>query len=264
MYTRGVGKDYYNLHLYKYGGVAGNTDKTFYDDNNAKQTGFVAGNSAMGKPLFWHKVTEAEATAGTYPGAAAGDDILTTKTGAASLYEVGDAIPEWIGGFTTNVRFRSFDLTVMLAYQIGGKFLSVEYANGQYRGSNGSSISQELFGNTWSENNKDAKFPMPVYGRNGDYRDGATIGSWAYTDMALFDASYLSLKNVTLGYTLPEKLVRKAKLSGLRVFASADNPILLFSHSGVDPRWSLVGGMEVGAAGYPYLGVYTFGVDINF
>ena len=263
-YLRGEGKDWYNLYLYKYGGVAGNSGKTFYDNNNDKQTGYVENNDAMGMPLFWHRVTEDDVKAGTFAGAVEGDDILTTKSAFASKYEVGDAIPEWIGGFTSSVRYRNLDLTVMLAYQLGGKFYSVEYGNGQYRGSSnvGYSVSRELFGNTWSETNREAKFPKVVYGRN--YDDGATFGSWLYTDMALFSASYLSVKNITIGYTLPEKIVKKANISSLRLFASADNTILLHGHSGVDPRWSLVGGMEVGAAAYPTLGVYSFGVDINF
>lgn len=263
-YLRGEGKDWYNLYLYKYGGVAGNSGKTFYDNNNDKQTGYVENNDAMGMPLFWHRVTKDDVKAGTFAGAVEGDDILTTKSAFASKYEVGDAIPEWIGGFTSSVRYRNFDLTVMLAYQLGGKFYSVEYGDGQYRGSSnvGYSVSRELFGNTWSETNREAKFPKVVYGRN--YDDGATFGSWLYTDMALFSASYLSVKNITIGYTLPEKIVKKANISSLRLFASADNTILLHGHSGVDPRWSLVGGMEVGAAAYPTLGVYSFGVDINF
>ena len=56
----------------------------------------------------------------------------------------------------------------------------------------------------------------------------------------------------------------KLKMSNLRVYASADNPALLFSHSGVDPRWSMTGGIEVGAFSYPYLSVYTFGVNVDF
>ena len=84
------------------------------------------------------------------------------------------------------------------------------------------------------------------------------------TDLCVFNASYLSIKNITLGYTLPKKLANKIKMSNLRVYASADNPCLLFSHSGVDPRWSMTGGIEVGAFSYPYLSVYTFGVNIDF
>lgn len=263
-YLRGVGKDYFNMYLYRYGGVAGNSGKTYYDDNNNKFSGYNATSDFNGYPLFYHKVTASEASAGTFGSdVKEGDDILTTKTALASKYEKGDAIPEWIGGFTANVRYKNFDLTAMFSYQLGGKFFSVEYGNGQYRGSNniGGSISAELYNNTWSESNKEAYFPMQLYSQS--YHDGATIGSWAYTDMSLFTASYLSIKNITLGYTLPAKLTNKVKISSLRVFASADNPVLLYGHSGVDPRWSLVGGMEVGAAAYPYLAVYSFGVDIT-
>lgn len=92
---------------------------------------------------------------------------------------------------------------VNLAYQIGGKFLSVEYANGLYRSDKiGSALSAELIGNTWTPERTDAYFPMVMYGNT--YGDGATIGSWAYTDMALFDSSYLNVKNITLGYSLPK------------------------------------------------------------
>ncbi len=264
-YYRGVGKDYYNLYMYKYGGVAGNSGKTYYDDKYNKFSGYDAASTVNGSPLFYHNVTAEEAAAGKFgAGVKEGDDILTTNSGLASKYEMGDAIPEWIGGFTTNVRYKNFDFTAMFAFQLGGKFFSTEYANGQYRGSNniGSAISSELYGNTWSESNKEAYFPMQLYSQS--YHDGATIGSWKYTDMSLFSASYLSIKNITLGYTLPEKITKKAKISSLRVFASADNPVLLYSHSGVDPRWSIVGGFEVGAAAYPYLGVYSFGVDLTF
>lgn len=266
-YFRGVGKDYYNLYLYRYGGVAGNSGKTYYDSQNVKREGYDKNSPDNGKALYYHKVTEAEAAAGTYgAGVKAGDDVLRVALPTSNdKYEMGDAIPEWIGGFTANVRYKNFDLCVMLAYQLGGKFYSVEYGNGQYLGSNriGGAMSAELIGNTWTENNKEAKFPMVVYGQ-ANTTSGATVGSWGYTDMALFSASYLGVKNVTLGYTLPERLTKKVKISNLRVFASADNTVLLYGHSGIDPRWSIVGGMEVGAAGYPSLGVYTFGVDLSF
>ena len=48
------------------------------------------------------------------------------------------------------------------------------------------------------------------------------------------------------------------------MYASADNSILLYSHSGIDPRWCMTGGMEVGAYSYPYLAVYTFGINLDF
>lgn len=265
-YLRGVGKDYFNLYLYKYGGVAGNPGKTYFDNDGKSYTGYTKGDKMAGMPLYYHKVTKAEAEAKKFGGAAEGTDILTTDYSIASRYEMGDAIPDWYGGMNFNVRYKNFDLTVLMAYQIGGKFYSVEYGNGMYLGSSrltsGAAVSSELLGNTWNEDNQSAKFPMIIYGRTSD--SGATIGSWKYTDMALFDASYLSLKNITLGYTLPQSLTKKAHISNLRVYVSADNTVLLTGHSGFDPRMSMVGGMEIGAYGYPYLGVYTFGVNLDF
>ena len=124
-------------------------------------------------------------------------------------------------------------------------------------------VSRELLNNTWSEENQSAKFPM-VYYNSAVTQSGCTLGSWNYTDLALFDASYLSIKNITLGYTLPSNLTKKIHISNLRVYASCDNPVLLYSHSGIDPRWSITGGMAVGAYSYPYLSVYTFGVNLDF
>ena len=158
----------------------------------------------------------------------------------------------------------------MFSYQLGGKYYSVEYANGgdggRYNGSfniqNGFSVSRELLGNTWSEKNPDAKFPMLCW-TTGD--GGAAIGNTQnYTDLALFDATYLAIKNITLGYTFPAKLTNKIKISNLRIFATADNPVLFYGHSGVDPRRSISGGTDLGAGQYPYLAVYTLGINLDF
>ena len=270
-YFRGIGKDYFNMYLYKYGGVAGNPGVTYYGNDGKAYTGYTKGDPYAGMPLFYHKVTEAEATAGKYGSAKKGDDVLITGTPTSNdRYEVGDALPEWIGGFTTNVRFKNFDLGVVFSYQLGGKFFAVDYASGEsgkYMAGNDlaqpAAVSRELLGNTWNENNQSAKFPMVWY-NSGVMASGANTSGWGYTDMALFDASYLSVKNITLGYTFPKKLTQKVNISNLRLFASADNPALLYAHSGIDPRWSIVGGMGVGAYSYPYLAVYTFGVNLDF
>ncbi len=236
-YLRGEGKDFYNLYLFKYAGV----------------------DQSTGLPLFYHKVTEGDSN---FPDAAVGSDVKTTNYSLASRYEVGDAIPDWIGGFSTTIRYRNFDFTGMLAYQIGGKFYSTEYGNNLYRSGNiGGPKSAELIGNTWTPENTDAKFPMAIYGES--YTDGSTFGSWLYTDMALFDATYLNLKNITLGYTVPKKLLQKYRINNMRLYFSADNLLMVTSHSGIDPRMSLVGGFEVGAYTYPSMRTISFGVNLD-
>lgn len=241
-FLRGVGKDYYNLYFFKYGGVDSNT----------------------GLPMFYHRVTDADHDAGRFTEVSIGGDVKTTNHSLADRYEVGSALPKWIGGFNTSVRYKGFDLSVILAYQLGGKFLSVEYANGLYHsGKVGAALSAELLGNTWTPENTGAKFPMAFYG-NSNYTDGATIGSWRYTDMALFNSSYLNVKNISLGYNLNPQILSKIKASSLRVYASADNVFMFTGHSGFDPRMSLVGGLEVGAYSYPYMSTVSMGVSLGF
>jgi len=103
---------------------------------------------------------------------------------------------------------------------------------------------------------------MVMYGNT--YGNGSTIGSWMYTDMAMFSASYLSFKNITIGYTFPETWLSKYKIGRLRIFASGDNLFMVTSHSGIDPRQSLVGGWEVGAFSYPTMRTFSGGINLEF
>lgn len=271
-YYRGVGMDYYNYYLYKYGGVAGNPGKKYWGTDNAWHEGYKKGDADAGRPLYYAHISSDNIGKFGGAGVKEGDDVLVANSDLATKYELGTVTPDVFGGFSANVRFKNFDFTALFSYQIGGKFLSVDYASAEggrympmqgYGDNAGTSISRELLGNTWSESNQGAKFPLNTY--TGNPKDfGANLGSWNYTDLGLFDASYLSIKNITLGYTLPKQVVNKVKISNLRLYVSADNPVLLYKHSGIDPRWSMVGGMEVGAYSYPYLSVYTFGVNLDF
>ncbi|MCQ2181101.1 MAG: SusC/RagA family TonB-linked outer membrane protein, partial [Bacteroidales bacterium] len=268
-YYRGVGLDYYNMYTYKYGGVAGNTGVKYFGTDGQWHTGYTKGDKDAGNALFWHKVTEADAS--TY-GVAAGEDVLVADYNKASRYEMGDAIPELYGGFSAFVRYKGFDLSMQFAYQIGGKFIDNNYSStecGKYATglnlSQGQPVSQELWGNTWSESNLDAKYPMNYYSSLGPNSGAmAATGGYAPTDMSMFDASYLSFKNITIGYTFPSKWMNKAKIANLRIYASADNPILISGHSGYDPRRCMTGGLEVGVFSYPYLATYTFGINLDF
>lgn len=251
-YLRGVGRGWYNLWIYKYAGV----------DQNS------------GLPLYWHRVTDTEAQAGTYTDTngnilAEGANTKVLDYNKASKYEVGSAVPWWVGGLTTTLRYKDFDFTAVLAYQLGGKFFSTDYvymfqsqtdiAYGSNQG-----ITKKLLNNTWTPENKSAKYPMQWYASYNDFYNGATFGSWKYTDMSLFNASYLRVKNLTLGYTLPKNLCTKAGLSGLRFYVSGDNLFLVSASKGIDPSMSILGGMEIGGWSYPNMTTVSFGVDVNF
>ena len=138
------------------------------------------------------------------------------------------------------------------------------------QGKGGRLVSKDLVGNTWTPENKNAKFPMQWYpAGNGAFFSGTSANgtNWKFTDIGLFSASYLRLKNVTIGYNVPAKALEKVGLdiiSGLRVFASGDNVFLLSAHKGIDPSLSATGGHEIGPYVYPNIQSFTFGVNVDF
>ena len=93
--------------------------------------------------------------------------------------------------------------------------------------------------------------------------DGATFGGYNWTDMSLFSASYLRIKNITFGYTMPKTLTEKIGIARLRAYLSLDNMFLFSKKAGLDPSLSTIGGMEVGARTYPQMKTVTLGLNLE-
>jgi TonB-linked SusC/RagA family outer membrane protein len=250
VFLRGTGLPYYNVYLFHYEGV----DQT------------------TGLPLYYHKVTQEDLDKGLFQGKKVGDGASVTNLAEtpATRKELGDALPEVTGGFSTTFAYKGFDATVALAYQIGGKYFSREYIGYHYatemqRDGGLTALSPELVNNTWTPTNTNAKFPMAMYNNGNGLGSGTVLGSWGqFTDLALFDASYLSVKNITIGYTLPAGMLSKLGISSLRIYVEGDNLLLFSSHAGVDPRMSLVGGFDVDNFVYPFVRTYNVGINLDF
>ncbi len=232
------------------------------------------GPDEYGLPTYLHRVTEADVEKGTYPGKNKGDGVIVNDYALSDFWEVGSAIPDVIGGFNTSLTWKNWTVSANFAFQLGGKFYSHEYVQNLYnpmnQGKSGRLVSKEVVGNTWTPENKNAKFPMQWYSVSGtEFFTGTSANgtNWKFTDVALFTASYLRLKNVTVGYNVPAKALQKAGLgiiSGLRLFASGDNVFLLAAHKGIDPALSATGGHEIGPYVYPNIQSFTFGVNVDF
>ena len=81
------------------------------------------------------------------------------------------------------------------------------------------------------------------------------------SDRFLEDGSYLRLKNLSLGYTLPQSLTQKAAMQQVRVSFSAQNVFTLTRYTGLDPE---VGGSGVDNNVYPITRNFTFGLNVTF
>ena len=141
--------------------------------------------------------------------------------------------PDLLGGFNTTVGYKGFDLTVIGAFQIGGKLISaIHSGNGYLNMLDGRRNNIDV--DYWTEENTGAKYPRPNGIRSGDNpKYASTLG--------YFDAGYLKIRAITLGYNFENlKAVKDLGISRLRLYATIQNPFVLFSpfnnESGLDPE----------------------------
>jgi len=183
----------------------------------------------------------------------------TTDYTKASYFNCGDADPDIYGGVSSSITFRGFDLSVNLNYSIGGK--AIDYGYSALMGNpdvqnTGISLHKDLL-NAWSETNRDSDIPrfqfavQPV----DDYAGGTS-------DRFLTDASTLTLQNVNLGYTLPDKLVKRLGLGKLRVYAAGENLCYWSRRKGFDPRGSFWG--TTTTTSYSPVRMITGGFSVTF
>jgi len=162
---------------------------------------------------------------------------------------LGSDIPRYTYGFRGDVAYKGFDFSFFLQ--------GVGKADGYLTGSarhpfiNNSAMPQDVHLDRWTPQNTDASYPRFVYMRTHNTR----LSSWW-----LEDASYLRLKNIQLGYTLPKHISSKIRAEKVRLYASGDN---LFTKTdffyGYDPE-APVGS---GAGYYPQMKTFTFGVSVS-
>lgn len=233
-YFYGEGKPMYTYYMYKYAGVNNVGEALYYKDVYQKD---AAGNNVLdekGNPIV--------------------ESVTTTNTTAdATQYLVGEAMAKAFGGFGTSLTWKGLDVSIDFAYQIGGLVYDGTYAAAMNPKSRGMAIHVDAL-NAWTPTNTSSDIPRWQY--NDNY-------ATATSDRFLTNASYLNIQNITIGYTLPKNIVRKAHLGNVRVYAVADN-VWLWSHrQGLDPRQTLSGG---GASDLNYSPIRTIsgGVSITF
>ena len=208
-----------------------------------------------------------------YTGDYDANGMPTRAIGDADM-QVMDMEPDLVGGFNTTVGYKNFDLTVIGAFQIGGKLISaIHSSNGYLNMLTGRRNNLDV--DYWTEQNTGAKYPKPGGIQSGDNpKYGSTLG--------YFNASYLKIRAITLGYNFDKlKAVKDLGISRLRLYATVQNPFVLFSpynnESGLDPEtnsWSnenTAVGYSFGSHRLPIIGYNTpatrnflVGVNVTF
>ena len=150
----------------------------------------------------------------------------------ASDRQIMDMDPDWQGGFNSRWRYKNFDLSVVGAFQHGGVLISTLYGSSSYLNMlNGRRGNVDV--DYWTEENPNVRYPKPGGVMSSDNpKYGSTLG--------YFDASYLKIRTITLGYNFDKNVLDNLGLSNLRIYATLQNPFVFFSpyhkESGMDPE----------------------------
>jgi TonB-linked SusC/RagA family outer membrane protein len=177
---------------------------------------------------------------------------------------IGNSTPRYQYGFRIDADWKGFDLGIFLQ----GVAKRDLWASGPivfpgFRASEGWFKHQTDF---WTPNNKDAFYPYPA-----DY--GAAVDKWNFQPQTkyLLNLAYLRVKNLNLGYTLPKKVVDRARIQRVRVYVSAEN-LITFDKLGnipLDPEIDFTQGqLDRDRAGfgreYPYRTTLSAGLQVTF
>jgi len=176
-----------------------------------------------GDPLWYMDIVDAE-------GNVTGRET-TNNWSKGTRYEQGDILPKVYGGFGTSLEAYGFDCSLEFAYQMGGRVLDNSYLtlmHSGYSSDAGRNWHADIL-NAWTPEN--TKTDVPRLNSANQYSNSTS-------NRFLISSDYLSLQNITLGYTLPKRLLERIKIEKLRIFGVADNVALFTARQGLDPRQS--------------------------
>ncbi|WP_294243331.1 SusC/RagA family TonB-linked outer membrane protein [uncultured Chryseobacterium sp.] len=189
----------------------------------------------------------------------------------ASDRQIFDTTPKFQGGFNMRFAYKNFDLSTVGAFQHGGILISSLYGSASYLNrltGRGNNVDVDY----WTEENTGAYFPRPGRHLSGDNPKYSST-------LAMFDASYVKLRTITLGYNFDKALMDNLKITSMRIYCTVTNPVVLFSpyhkFSGMDPEPNSLGNQNQAVSGYqsrqliigtnnPSSRNYLLGINLTF
>lgn len=161
---------------------------------------------------------------------------------------VGSYETPYFGGFGSTITYKGISLTGLFSYVIGNQIFNNDRTNVENPAYIFDNLSADLT-SEWRTPGQVTQIPRP----GNQFRSGTT--------RFVEDGDFLRLRNVMLSYTVPTKLIKKAGIRTVRVFAQGQNLLTFTRFRGFDPEIS-VGNLS--GAQYPALRTITFGIHVGF
>ena len=182
---------------------------------------------------------------------------------------LGNITPDWTGGANFSMRYKNFDLSTLIDAKVGGDVHSMSYAWGRYAGT----LEESLIGRETGLVGNGVKSD----GAGGFVKNDVVIGAKAFNqyaygntveESAIFDATYIKLRSMTFGYSLPAKWLRNSAISNIKFSVVARNLAILYKKAPhIDPETGFSSdngeqGQEFGQI--PSARSYGFNVNVKF
>lgn len=226
-----------------------------YEFDGIFQTDEAAANSAV---LKGQESTGANAASH----AKAGDRRYKDRDGNGVIDEndrtiIGSAEPDFVFGINNSISYNNFNLSFFFQGSVGNDMVNLNLNNLEnFNGEQNMLADAGL--NRWTPENPGNKYPRALSKGSLDN---------VFSSRLVEDATYLRLKNITLGYTIPKNVCEKIRVNSLRVYATATNVYTWTDYSGYDPEGNAYGSttniVGVDNGNYPQAKTYTFGVQIG-
>lgn len=203
-------------------------------------------------------------------GTGPGDRLFADVNGdgqvtANDQVSLGSPQPKFYGGLNLDASYKAWDFNAYFYGVYGNKILNYQesalesFQNRSFVGVE--NVSYNYYVNRWTPTN-----PSNVYSR-ATYNDDA-IGSNVPSSAWIQNGSFLKLKNLTVGYTLPSDMARKISVTKIRIYVSTQNLFTITSYTGLDPEIGMQNGSPsnngIDNGTYPSSKFYTVGLNVTF
>ena len=267
-----VGYSANNVYAYEWGGIVSDRDMTVPDNAAAKNAGLTPG-STMKEYDYYYKVY----------GLTEGQPWVVDKNGDGNIDPEDRTIqsmdPDFTGSFTSNLSWKNWDLSFSLYAKVGYKvyssFLTSNILDLGDRGRQKLNMDWYIPAGTLIDCdgvNEDGTYINPKYQETTHYGEypfpnnggsssgvGRLASEWNVAK-GVTGASFLKVKNITLGYTFDKSILNKFGCKHLRLYATITNPFVFTSYKGFDPEWAGAGVKQDG----PSTINYQVGASIKF
>lgn len=178
-----------------------------------------------------------------------GDGVIDEKDRTM----IGNPTPDWTFGMNANFEFRNFDLSFLVIGSYGN-----DVFNGiRRRDLNNTNLSTDML-DRWTGEGTSNTIPRFTF---SDTNQNNRI-----SDLYIEDASFVRLRNIQVGYTLPSSLLNRIKARSWRIYVSAENLFTLTGYSGADPEIGALSSFDIGIdrGVYPHARTFRLGTSITF